>query len=83
MKILNILSDKIEMESLFIPDMCDLLQLYSYPFFKERSSDEFNFSAAISDCMANLGEKRIFNFTCLWKFSNIFCQLIRIFATNG
>jgi hypothetical protein len=55
MKILNILSDKIEMENLFIPDMCELLEIYSYPFFKERSSDEINFSTVISECMANLG----------------------------
>ena len=55
MKILNILSDKIELESLFITDMCALLDIYSYPFFKERSSDEINFTTVISECMANLG----------------------------
>jgi hypothetical protein len=55
MKILNILSDKIEIENEFIADMCELLQIYSYPFFKERASDEMNYEQVVTECMANLG----------------------------
>lgn len=58
-KILNILSDKIEVEEFFAEDMCRLINLCSYPYYKERTSDELTFEPIITECLANLGEKML------------------------
>jgi hypothetical protein len=55
-KILNILSDKIESEDVFVMEMCEMINIYSYTFFKEKSSDELQYEPIITECMANLGK---------------------------
>jgi cilia- and flagella-associated protein 69 len=54
-KILNVLSDKIEHDQTYASGMCSLITLCSYPYLKEKSSDELYAERILSECVANLG----------------------------
>jgi hypothetical protein len=55
-KILNVLSDKAETDLRYVPSICNLLKIFQYPFFKEKSSDELVFELVIVECIANIGK---------------------------
>lgn len=57
-KILNILADKAEADDNYLPSICSLLNIFKYPFFKEKSSDEFVFESVIIECIANIGKTK-------------------------
>ena len=39
--------------------MCTLLKLFSYPFMREKSSDEVYYESTVAGCMADIGKIRI------------------------
>jgi protein tyrosine phosphatase len=59
-KILNVLSDKVETDGRYISSICSLLKIFQYPFFKEKSSDELVFESVIVECIANIGRTFFF-----------------------
>ena len=54
-KVLNVLSDKAELDEQYMESICALLKLLQYPFIKEKTSDELVFESVIVECIANIG----------------------------
>lgn len=57
-KIINILADKVEIDSTYIPCICNLLKIFQYPFIKEKTSDELVYETVLSECIANIGKRK-------------------------
>ncbi|NXM69462.1 CFA69 protein, partial [Serilophus lunatus] len=54
-KILNLCAEKMKEQEAFTKYLCELIKLFGLPFQKKKSSDEVNYSTAVSKCIAELG----------------------------
>ncbi|NXM37389.1 CFA69 protein, partial [Oxyruncus cristatus] len=54
-KILNLCSEKVKEQETFTEPLCELIKLFGLPFQKKKSSDEVNYSTAVSKYIAQLG----------------------------
>ncbi|NWR30297.1 CFA69 protein, partial [Tachuris rubrigastra] len=54
-KILNLCSEKMKEQETFTEPLCELIKLFGLPFQKKKSSDEVNYSTAVSKYIAQLG----------------------------
>ncbi|XP_051526526.1 cilia- and flagella-associated protein 69-like [Myxocyprinus asiaticus] len=54
-KIINICAEKVTEHPHYAKILCDLLQICSLPFLKEKSSDEKNYASVVTDCLSQMG----------------------------
>ncbi|XP_058610021.1 cilia- and flagella-associated protein 69-like isoform X2 [Onychostoma macrolepis] len=54
-KILNVCAERVCDHPEYARVLCDLLQICSLPFLKEKASDERSFAAVVTDCVSQMG----------------------------
>ncbi|NWV17705.1 CFA69 protein, partial [Origma solitaria] len=54
-KILNLCAEKTHEQEAFTEPLCELIKLFGLPFQKRKSSDEVNYTSAVSQSIAQLG----------------------------
>ncbi|XP_016115854.1 cilia- and flagella-associated protein 69-like [Sinocyclocheilus grahami] len=54
-KIINVCAERVSDHPEYARILCDLLQICSLPFLKEKSSDEMSYAAVVTDCVSQMG----------------------------
>ncbi|XP_073677631.1 cilia- and flagella-associated protein 69-like [Garra rufa] len=54
-KIVNLCAERVSDHPEYARILCDLLQICGLPFLKEKSSDEMNYAAVVTDCVSQMG----------------------------
>ncbi|XP_050993225.1 cilia- and flagella-associated protein 69-like [Labeo rohita] len=54
-KIINLCAERVSDHPEYARILCDLLQICGLPFLKEKSSDEMNYAAVVTDCVSQMG----------------------------
>ncbi|KAL1254867.1 hypothetical protein QQF64_012928 [Cirrhinus molitorella] len=54
-KIVNLCAERVSDHPEYARVLCDLLQICGLPFLKEKSSDEMNYAAVVTDCVSQMG----------------------------
>ena len=54
-RLFNILADRVEVDENYLTCVINLLRVFQYPFFKEKTSDELVFEQLITECISNIG----------------------------
>ncbi|XP_016308850.1 cilia- and flagella-associated protein 69 [Sinocyclocheilus anshuiensis] len=54
-KIMNVCAERVSDHPEYARILCDLLQICSLPFLKEKSSDEMSYAAVVTDCVSQMG----------------------------
>uniref|UniRef100_A0A9J7X9S9 Cilia- and flagella-associated protein 69 ARM repeats domain-containing protein n=1 Tax=Cyprinus carpio carpio TaxID=630221 RepID=A0A9J7X9S9_CYPCA len=55
LKIMNVCAERVSDHPEYGRILCDLLQICSLPFLKEKSSDEMKYAAVVTDCVSQMG----------------------------
>ncbi|KAI8483595.1 Cilia and flagella associated protein 69 [Branchiostoma belcheri] len=54
-KVLNVCADRIPIDPSYVEPMCQLLQICSYPFLKEKTSDETAYAQIVVESISQMG----------------------------